>query len=233
MTGLIKALATVMLAILLLQSASAQIVPALKITVESNEGVLNITNAVVVADYLSEENQLGEHVLKLKNNGGDTLYQLLFLSEGFGFPPQGFENSDINIVDYMEQKRENFSSAYFLPFLEEAEFVSIEGSEGEIARFNLGQLCNSDNSCQATENYISCPEDCPLNEKDNYCLPLKDEICDPDCIEGIDLDCTEPKPTITPEPSLGQGQDETSLLLTVIAVTIIVVLVLIFFKMKK
>ncbi len=219
------------LVLILLNSVSGQIVPALKITIESNKGVLNITNAMVVADYLSEGNQYGEHAIKLKSEDEKTLYQLLFLAEGFTFPPQGFENSDINIIDYMERQRENFSSQYFLPFIKEAEFVSIEGSEGEIARFNLSQLCNSDKSCQATENYLSCPEDCPLNEKDNYCLPLSDKICDPDCIKGIDPDCSIAKPSQTPTPE-PKTEGINPILIAVVA-AIIAVIILIFLKMKK
>jgi len=50
-------------------------------------------------------------------------------------------------------------------------------------------FCNNNRKCGSNENYLSCPHDCPENEKDGICINDNDGVCDPDCIEGYDPDC--------------------------------------------
>ena len=50
-------------------------------------------------------------------------------------------------------------------------------------------LCNKDGKCDKYESYLSCPEDCKLNEEDDVCIAKEDGICDPDCYEFSDPDC--------------------------------------------
>ena len=55
---------------------------------------------------------------------------------------------------------------------------------------NIGELlCNNNNSCNNFENYYSCEADCPNSGPDNTCQSEENGICDPDCAEGIDIDC--------------------------------------------
>jgi len=49
--------------------------------------------------------------------------------------------------------------------------------------------CNYNNICDAGENYGSCFPDCFSGGRDDYCDRKDDLICDPDCMEGVDLDC--------------------------------------------
>jgi hypothetical protein len=51
-------------------------------------------------------------------------------------------------------------------------------------------LCG-DGICDETENYANCPNECPSGGKDNYCDAIKDGLCDPDCLQGLDPDCVE------------------------------------------
>lgn len=39
------------------------------------------------------------------------------------------------------------------------------------------------------ENYGNCPQDCASGLKDGYCDKVKDNICDPDCVNQEDIDC--------------------------------------------
>ena len=60
-----------------------------------------------------------------------------------------------------------------------------------IMSYDLSELCNANNRCDNFENYLSCPDDCPLPIPDGICVPAEDTICDPDCDTRTDLDCIE------------------------------------------
>jgi hypothetical protein len=174
------------------------------VSVKSEEGLLSIADARAVVDYASETESAGEHAIKLKNAENQTLYQLLVYMGVVAFPPYGAEITEADLNKFYENAEKNFTKTIWLPYMENAKYVVLEGLEGEIARFDLGVLCNKDGKCDSTENFLSCEQDCPLDKTDNYCLPLADKACDPDCAQAIDPDCTEktpePTPTTTPVP---------------------------------
>jgi len=59
-----------------------------------------------------------------------------------------------------------------------------------------------DGICDANENYLKCSFDCHSGGKDGYCDAVKDGICDPDCLLGVDSDCTSANnQTTTPNAS--------------------------------
>jgi hypothetical protein len=69
------------------------------------------------------------------------------------------------------------------------EIVKIEYLEEVKLEINIKEmLCNTDGKCDSTENFLSCPSDCPPNHKDGFCIYISDGVCDPDCI--FDEDCT-------------------------------------------
>lgn len=170
-----------------------QLMPVIAVTIEAKEGKISISHANVVVDYLSEPELTGEHAIKLKDAQGRTLYQLQVYMHGIGFPPYGEEMSEEERKAFYESLEKNFLKTLYLPYFKEAVYITLEDSNGIVARFDLRKLCNNNGVCEESENYLSCSNDCPLNKKDNYCLPLKDSICDPDCSEGIDIDCSEKK----------------------------------------
>ncbi len=53
--------------------------------------------------------------------------------------------------------------------------------------------CNYNFVCepQRGENFGNCPQDCSSSGKDNYCNPIGNVVCDPDCEPGQDPDCEE------------------------------------------
>ena len=51
-------------------------------------------------------------------------------------------------------------------------------------------LCNSNGICDtASETFLNCPQDCPLDKPDGWCTRMSDGICDPDCAPELDPDC--------------------------------------------
>ncbi len=69
-----------------------------------------------------------------------------------------------------------------LPYQQEYATVTMYHKTKIISRQDLRFLCQKDGLCQAGENSISCPQDCPPGGKDNWCERKDDGICDPDCL---------------------------------------------------
>jgi hypothetical protein len=67
--------------------------------------------------------------------------------------------------------------------------------DGKLIFSNNLDFCNGNGICDTTETYQTCPGDCPLDKKDTVCAAVKDSICDPDCLPGVDPDCTSTNPT--------------------------------------
>ncbi|MEM4347059.1 MAG: hypothetical protein QW802_00525 [Candidatus Altiarchaeota archaeon] len=83
-----------------------------------------------------------------------------------------------------------------LPYKQEMQTLKLFNKDMEIFSTKI-QLCNNDNVCDINyENFLSCPEDCPLDKKDGICIKEADKICDPDCAEGVDPDCKAVPTTI-------------------------------------
>jgi len=51
-------------------------------------------------------------------------------------------------------------------------------------------FCNKNGLCDSTETHNTCPQDCSLDTKDTLCTMNQDGMCDPDCLAGIDPDCS-------------------------------------------
>jgi len=75
-----------------------------------------------------------------------------------------------------------------IPYLPEMEKATVLYNGAVVFTSGLG-LCNTNGLCEGNENYLSCPKDCPLNEKDGICINKADGVCDPDCLPGYDPDC--------------------------------------------
>jgi hypothetical protein len=204
----------------------------IRISVKSDNGMLSIADARAVVDYASETEPTGENAIKLKNAENQTLYQLLVYMGIVAFPPSGVEMTEADLNKFYENAEKNFNKTIWLPYMENAKYVVLEGVEGEIARFDLGVLCNSDGKCDSAENFLSCEQDCPLGKEDNYCLPLADKICDPDCAEGIDADCTGKTPEPTPTPATAPKPAGFDLPLA-IGIAVLILLAVLFLKRKS
>jgi parallel beta-helix repeat protein len=49
-------------------------------------------------------------------------------------------------------------------------------------------MCNPNGTCDAGENYVTCPEDCQTGILDDLCDMVADGFQDPDCAYGVDPD---------------------------------------------
>jgi hypothetical protein len=79
-----------------------------------------------------------------------------------------------------------------LPFTGKEKYVVVEFNGNEVLKQDVDlMLCNDNRVCDSTETFLSCPRDCPLNEKDGFCLRQADGICDPDCLKNVDKDCVK------------------------------------------
>lgn len=61
--------------------------------------------------------------------------------------------------------------------------------EGKLALDQKLTLCNHDNACDDFESQFSCT-DCQAEKPDRLCMPEQNGMCDPDCLEGYDPDCS-------------------------------------------
>jgi hypothetical protein len=74
------------------------------------------------------------------------------------------------------------------------------GNQVESAMTNIRVSCIPNGICDAGENLIFCPEDCPSGGSDGICDGVPDGKIDPDCLPGVDPD-SGLTPTPTPAPA--------------------------------
>ncbi len=77
------------------------------------------------------------------------------------------------------------SSVITLPFSDSGKVVLKRGTK-TLAEKSIA-LCNSNNVCEAGENFFSC-RDCASGSKDGVCDKVRDGTVDPDCPAGFDPD---------------------------------------------
>lgn len=76
-----------------------------------------------------------------------------------------------------------------------ARLVDEYGNQVESGMTSIRVACIPNGVCDAGENAIYCPEDCPKGGGDGYCDGSPDGKIDPDCMQGYDPDTAE-----TPAP---------------------------------
>ena len=118
------------------------------------------------------------------------------------------------------------SATVILPYASQDKYLSVQfGNETKLL-LDLGELlCNRNNTCDSTENYYSCPEDCKLNQNDGICTFSNDGVCDPDCV--YDEDC------YTDTTSTNQPLSLLPILIVVISLFVLILLIIIFIITKK
>jgi hypothetical protein len=91
-------------------------------------------------------------------------------------------------VDYSKIRYKNFPFHYKIPYIRGMHKLVLD-HKNKIIFYKILNFCNKNKICDSTETHLTCPCDCPLDKKDKICIPRKDGICDPDCLEGVDPDC--------------------------------------------
>ncbi|MBL7100422.1 MAG: hypothetical protein ISS23_00540 [Nanoarchaeota archaeon] len=119
----------------------------------------------------------------------------------------------------------------FIPHYTNAKEIIIYNKEyEEVTRKSISEYSKNrcgDLTCQASESYRTCKEDCPSSSKDNYCDGIKDGKCDPDCTKKTDTDCKEVK---------AEKKDITEKVTEnweIILITSIILIIILFFLLKK
>jgi hypothetical protein len=78
------------------------------------------------------------------------------------------------------------------------------GNQVEAAQTSIKISCIPNGVCDAGENTIYCPQDCPSGGADGICDGIPDAKVDPDCQPGFDPDATStPVPTPTTKSPIG------------------------------
>ena len=90
--------------------------------------------------------------------------------------------------DYSSIKTDAVPISYRIPYTGTMQKLEVYKGEKQIFASDLN-FCNSNGACDSTETYQTCPRDCPLDKKDTVCAAVKDSVCDPDCLPGVDPDC--------------------------------------------
>ena len=112
-----------------------------------------------------------------------------------------------------------------LPYTSNEGTINIYHEDQLIFSQSLDILCNSNKICEQTENYISCPLDCTLDQEDNLCINQEDNLCDPDCYTGLDVDCEE----VVEQPE----EKLTSYIWFVLIAIFAIILIVIWFVKRK
>jgi hypothetical protein len=108
-------------------------------------------------------------------------------------------------VDYSGIRFDPVTFDYKVPFTEAMKRLDLS-HDGRVIFSTELDFCNANQVCDPMETFETCPADCPLNRSDSFCTPANDDVCDPDCWEGVDPDCSvrysgeAPAPTQTPLP---------------------------------
>jgi len=157
-----------------------------RISVEET-GVL-VDDVTVVYGIPSEQNQDGQHILKLLDKSQETVYQLRFLIDEIQATiPEEVPTKEVD--DFLLDST-RYEAVVYLPYFEEAEIIAVGEENSSLMAF-VGikdLICNNNSVCESNENFVSCEADCSI-EEDNYCYPETDGVCDTDCVEGLDEDC--------------------------------------------
>jgi hypothetical protein len=99
------------------------------------------------------------------------------------------------------------------------------GNQAESAMTSIRVSCIPNGVCDAGENTIFCPEDCPSGGSDGFCDGFPDGKTDPDCLPGADPDSgLTPSPTPAAIPTK-QGLPGPSAAVTLATVAVALFLV--------
>jgi hypothetical protein len=91
-------------------------------------------------------------------------------------------------IDYRNITFDKVAVNFRIPYDEAMQTLEVFREGTRIFSESL-DLCRKNGICEQSENFISCPEDCPLTVSDRLCINSQDGQCDPDCAQGVDPDC--------------------------------------------
>ena len=184
------------------ESSSKELLAAVPIdssyiaNIDSNDGSIDLDGIYVTnstsEDLRSEANYLGR-ILSFDGRVLTTFKIFIATQHIYDKGLDDKESITSNEAGSLEIKRQNYT--FNIPYFSNGRTLELYTLAGEkvdsISLAPLAQMCG-DGVCQSQENYLECISDCPLNKKDNLCLPYSDNICDADCPSFgriSDVDC--------------------------------------------
>jgi len=155
----------------------------------------------------------GEYDIKIVDGEGNILYDA---------------KVHLNFFIMTDPPREVNNTIFYeaIPFYGTNTSIRFYKNEKLLFDYDLKNLCNNDNYCNSNENYLSCPADCPLDKKDGLCIKEQDSVCDPDCPQKQDQDCTA-------APAQVKTDNTTRILIAaIIAVILLFIILFIMIRIK-
>ena len=165
--------------VILLTAAPGFSFPLLKLNIINGEEGLNATYNIYdgnALNYTISDNGNYEFLLI------DKSYKII-VNDKFSFNRAADANINLSF----------FSTE--IPFNENMKYLQIKHDNISMHLIDLN-ICNSNDICDENENTLTCANDCSADMEDNLCINNKDNICDPDCLEGYDTDCNPSKEAI-------------------------------------
>lgn len=166
--------------------ASAQVVISLTVDINKNDtGTLRELALTKGTTLLPPTGS--DYKMRVLSAQGLPLFQsdfnVVFVIHGEEWTEKGIQSTIVSQVDTV-------AVSFRLPFTSGADKVDVMHGGKVIFQKKL-DLCNRNNVCEPdlSENFVSCPADCPSGSADNYCDAVQDNKCDLDCAPEADLDC--------------------------------------------
>lgn len=205
-----------LICLLSIATASAQEVVSIEMTIHKND-TATLNEALVVDGQASYYQWESDYEIQLLDESASVIYQ----------SPVGVT---FLIMSNPPVPTDQIELLHKAPFNDSMRTVRLLKHNQSIFEQEL-QLCNKNGICDSYETYLSCPDDCPLDEQDGVCLNDHEGICDPDCAQGVDPDCKlimaeEPKRNETTTPATQQENQPFNPFPWIIALLVIIIIVI-------
>jgi len=203
-----RVLCILFLFFLLFTPAGAHTTKIIKLSVsyDANFQSLELQELKAMYGYVSAEELPGNATLRLLSDNDKPLYELrvAFTEPIFVVNPPLVDVDTNEVVGSQGAESTRYPEKGIkeinVPYYENAALIEIAFDDGKETRFFIAnRLCNNNGVCDAEESTVSCG-DCKPDKPDNVCIAFDDNICDPDCALGVDIDCIRQQTKPTPIP---------------------------------
>ncbi len=169
---------------MLMQSITAEEIISINLIVYENDSVKE--DHVIVSEGRPTRyyQKPGDYTLQVLDGDGNTIWSQK-ISILFGYTGPVYMNKTLPSDELFN----NHYLSFRIPYSQDMRTLTLLHGDNIIYSKSIVG-CNRNNKCEDTETYYSCPQDCPLESKDNVCVKRMDNACDPDCGEGVDPDCS-------------------------------------------
>ncbi len=202
--------------VLFVSFVSAEKILEMQILFEKS-GKISVDSVRIIQGFSDKKNESGQFTVKLLDEEKNKVYEnRIFVS----FYSPGLFGELNEVMQTIK-----------IPLRGKEKIVLIEFEEKQVFFEEIFVLvCNKNGICDEKETFLGCPDDCPLSEKDGFCLNQLDGICDPDCLKGVDSDCTEKFEEDLKDPE--KKPESVNLIFLVLVLGGILILVFLFFYLR-